>query len=149
MTINNKSTQILTDETLITTDGLISYLIKNDSNHITIQKIHIDSKKTQTITLQYAQLEILQSLNKNRSVKDAYIDYLSQHYILGSTKYTNYQGYRYFVQFIKPFMFDKITSDTLECQEPYNPDPDTTYGKLDDSDDEYYLDLKLKYKGTS
>ena len=43
-------------------------------------------------------------------------------------------------------MFDKISIEQLEYNEPYYSDPDTKYGKLDDSDDEYYLDIKLKYK---
>ena len=100
----------LKDETFVTTDGTLSYLIRADSNHLNIQKKYINSGKAHTITVEYAGLEIQQSVNKNHSIKDAYMDYLSRHYILGCTKHRNYQGYSYLVNFIKPLMFDKIST---------------------------------------
>jgi len=103
------------DETFVTKDGKFSYLIgkKTDSNDVKLQKKSIDSGKVETTTLGYAWLEIQQSINKNQSIKNAYMDYLSRHYKLGCTKHKEYKGYKYLIEFIKPLMVDKISKNNI------------------------------------
>ena len=50
------------------------------------------------------------------------MDYLSRHYILGCTEHKEYAGYQYLIEYIKPLMFDKISTDQLKKRDPYDSD---------------------------